>query len=52
MQKTPENEDFSDVEATKRMEAAVRKALATPHRPHVKPKKKPVKRRPAKPKSA
>ncbi|MBS0471964.1 MAG: hypothetical protein JSR60_12880 [Proteobacteria bacterium] len=44
MQKGPETEDFSDEEATRRMEKAIRKALNTPRVPHAKP----VKKRPAK----
>jgi hypothetical protein len=42
MQKKAENEEFSEAETRKRMDDAVRRALATPHKPHapLKAKKK------------
>jgi hypothetical protein len=52
MQKKPKNEEFSAAETEKRMSDAIRRALATPHKPHSKIKKKAKGRHPAKPKSA
>jgi hypothetical protein len=34
MQKKPESEQYSDAEATRRMEDALRRALNTRHKPH------------------
>jgi hypothetical protein len=53
MGQQPTDDSYDANETKQRMEAAIRKALNTPHKPHATPKKKPKsKRRPTKPKSA